>query len=489
MQRRKGIIIILLLFAVSILLRVPGINRPLSKHHEYNTAVILVNIESWRQSGGGDRYHYVPLLNYQHPGDKSTLDIPPVDPSGNILYMSFGPGWYVIPYFIYQLFHWPVKPIYLQVINLFFNLAAVVLLFLLCERLIPAGQTKRYETIVMACGLFMFSPGVLWYLGNGYVTTGIEMPFVFAALLVLLPMLRRPEAINMRRLLSLSLLIILLVYIDWFALFISLIIFIVLFFRTMKDRRYLRLLLTIAAACIAAVALPLLQFASYIGGEKLVMQLKHQFLFRSITSREPFRGLLGHVVQHIATSYLPVILLLVAAAGVIWWRKIKVSLIAGEAAFWGMYGGAVLLYNLVFLEWSAVHEFAMIPLSLLLVVPTARLAMMVAGGRGWYVVLVCYLGLASIQYYVINRPGAVSWSGARYDSYQQLGEQLQSVPGDHKIFMNSDWSAVIDYYAHRNITVMKDIDSASAYMRQWGIQKAVWVEQKDYRLERLIWLR
>jgi hypothetical protein len=486
MRRRKGILLIVLIFAASILLRLPGLNRPLSKHHEYNTAVILINIESWRQSGGGARYHYVPLLNYQHPGDKFKMNAPQIDTAGNVLYLSFGPGWYVIPYFFYQVFHWPASVIYLQVLNLFFHLAAVVMLFLLCEQLFPAGQTKRYETIVMVCSLFIFSPGILWYLGNGYVTTGIEMPFVFAALLMLAPMLRRPEEINGRRLLLLGLLIIILVYIDWFALFISVVAFVILFFRTIKERRYGWLLLTIALACVLAIALIVFQFASYIGMEKLLMQLKHQFLFRSIASKTPFLQLLGEVMQHMATSYLPVLILLAAGLGAMVWRKSALNFAADEKVFIGMYGVAVLLYNLVFIQWSAVHEFALIPLSLLLILPTARLMMTQVSTRGFYALLGCYITIAGLQYYIINRPGEFSWSGARYDSYQKLGEQLQSVPEDHKIFMNKDWSTVIDYYAHRNISEVKNIDSARAFMVEWGVRKAVWVEEREYRLIKIV---
>jgi len=487
MSRRKGIIVILLLFAGSVLLRLPNLNRPLSKHHEYNTAVILMNIESWRDGGGGWRYHYVPLLNYQHPGDKCTADLPQVDASGNILYLSFGPGWYVIPYFIYQVFHLPVEAVYLQVINLFFDLAAVLLLFLLCERLFPQGRSRRYESIVMACTLFMFSPGVLWYLGNGYVTTGIEMPFVFAALWVLIPMLQSPGEIRLGRCLLLSLLIIVLAYIDWFVLFLSLVTCLWILLRVRKDKRYAPLLFVVAASTLAAVALPMLQFASYAGVEKLVLCLKHQFLFRSIANkRASHLRLAGHVVGHIASSYLPMLVLLCAAFVLLLLRKIKISMGTGEWIFVVIYTSALLLYNVIFLEWSSVHEFALMPLSLLLAVLTARLTMMAAGPKRFYVVLSAYVIIACLQYYQINPPGRTARSGLSYDSYQKLGQQLRNVPADEKIFMDGSWTVVIDYYAHRNITTVKSIDSARAYMQRWGVEKAVWVEQRDYKLEKIV---
>jgi hypothetical protein len=486
MSRRKGIIVVLLLFIGSVLLRLPNINRPLSRHHEFNTAVILVNIESWRQSGGGSRYHYIPLLNYQHPGDKCPPISAQVDPSGNVLYVSFGPGWYVIPYFIYQVFDLPAEAKYLQVINLFFHLAAVVMLFLLCEVLFP--QDKRYESVVLTCCLFIFSPGVLWYLGNGYVLTGIEMPFVLAALLVLIPMLRSPAEINPRRLGKLGVLIIVLVYIDWFVLFLSFVTFIRLVFSVRKDGRYIPLLFVIGAASLAGVALLLLQFASYVGFEKLFLSLKYHFFVRSITgARSSFFSQLTMVMQHIASSYLPVVFLLAGVLGIMLRRKLKGGLTEREVIFLAIYASAVVLYNLFLLQWSAVHEFALIPLSVLLVVITARLTMRVVNNTGgFYAVMSSYIFIACVQYYLINRPGEVSVAGTRYDCYERFGRQLQNIPLDHKLFMDTTWNAAIDHYAHRNFTVVRNIDSARAFVQRWGVSKAVWIGQRDYKLEKIV---
>jgi len=158
----------------------------------------------------------------------------------------------------------------------------------------------------------------------------------------------------------------------------------------------------------------------------------------------------------------------------------------GEWIFVVIYTSALLLYNVIFLEWSSVHEFALMPLSLLLAVLTARLTMMAAGPKRFYVVLSAYVIIACLQYYQINPPGRTARSGLSYDSYQKLGQQLRNVPADEKIFMDGSWTVVIDYYAHRNITTVKSIDSARAYMQRWGVEKAVWVEQRDYKLEKIV---
>ena len=57
-------------FIIYLLVRLPNFNRPVSKHYEFNTAVILINIISWRQAGGGNHFYYTPVMNFQHTGDK-----------------------------------------------------------------------------------------------------------------------------------------------------------------------------------------------------------------------------------------------------------------------------------------------------------------------------------------------------------------------------------------------------------------------------------
>ena len=61
----------------------------------------------------------------------------------------------------------------------------------------------------------MYSPCTLWYFGNGYVNIDIQMPFIISFFLLIVPMLQSAENITSKKLLSLILLTLLLVYFDW----------------------------------------------------------------------------------------------------------------------------------------------------------------------------------------------------------------------------------------------------------------------------------
>ena len=490
LRRGQAWLIVLALFAISVLLRLPNLNRPLSKHHEFNTAVILANIDSWRQAGGGARFHYVPLLNYQNPGDRSTRHLANEDAQGNTLYLSFGPGWYVIPYFFYQLFGLPVQPVWLQIINLFFELAAVLLFFVLCGQLIADGRPGKYRTIVLASCLFMFSPGILWYLGNGYVNTGIMMPLVIGLIVLLIPMIQSPERIRLPRLLLLSLLIIVLVYIDWFVLFFSAVTGCWLLFRVRKEKKYWILFFTMALACLAGIAVIFFQFASYVGAENVGLSWQNRLAERSLTHRgESPSYMMLIILRHIVTCYFPAVALL-------GWSLVRLgSGIRGlafsklEQRILGAYAGAVVLYNLVLMDWSYEHEFALIPLSILLSILGARLAMAWVGRRSFYPVAGAFLLMAVLQYYLINRPGKVSRDGTPFDAYQRLGQGVRTIPNDYTLFMDDQWSAAVDFYAHRNIIMTKNIDSARAYVQRWGVPKAAWIQHDHYRFEKAVIIR
>ncbi len=306
MSRKNAFRILFVLYVASIVIRLPNLNRPVSKHHEFNTAVVLINIESWRQAGGGAVFHYTPLMNFQHPGDRHFDTGPHIDRLGNHLYLSYGPGWYLLPYFVYQLFQLPANPLYLQVINLLINLLSLVLLFYFFERLVPVALPKRYWIVLAGCAGFLFTPAILWYLGNGYVNIGIMMPLVITILLVLLPMIQDARMINTKNLIRLFLLLVALCYFDWFGFFLSAAAGLLIITRIRKEKKYLWLCFVLAGANLIGIGLVFLQFASYAGTAMVIHYWTLRFGERSMNGNETsLLGMIRLVIQHILTSYLP----------------------------------------------------------------------------------------------------------------------------------------------------------------------------------------
>ena len=303
-SRKRALCAVLYLFVLSLCIRLPNLNRAISKHYEFNTAVIMINIISWRQAGGGDKFHYTPVMNFQHAGDK----LPPnnlfVDNKGNTVYLSYGPGWYVIPYFFYQWFNLPAIPIYLEILNLVFHLVCVLLFFFLLEQLIPSEEPRKYYIITTGCIFMTFSPGVLWFLGNGYINIGIMMPFVIGVCLLILPMLNDPAKISASRLISMGFLNVILVYIDWYILFFSLVTSFIALVKLRRNKKYGWLVLVLILSVGSGIALVFFQYASYMGPEAVMGYWFHRFSYRGL-------NLAGSTFSKKSLIYLHISLLLI----------------------------------------------------------------------------------------------------------------------------------------------------------------------------------
>lgn len=457
--RKRALCVVLVLFMLSILIRLPNLNRAVSKHYEFNTAVVMINIISWRQAGGGDKFHYTPVMNFQHPGDK----LPPnnlfVDKNGNTVYLSYGPGWYVIPYFFYQLLNLPAVPIYLEILNLVFHVISVSLFFFLLEQLIPSGEPRRYSIIMAGCIFMTFSPGILWFLGNGYINIGIMLPFDIGVFLLVLPMLNDSAKISASRLVPLGILNVVLIYIDWYILFFSLLTSIVALFKFRLDKKYGWLLFVLILSVASGIVLVFIQFASYMGQEAVAGYWFHRFSDRGLNlAGSSFTKKLSYLLAYFLTSYLPLIILLLISFLNGWRRKILPVWSDSEILFLRLFTASLLFYNFLLFDWSTDHEFAILPWSILISFIAARLIGSLTNKMA-YRMMGFFIILAVAQYYYINRPGPIARDGLPYDRFKKLGESLSHIPPDYSICINLEQNPMVEYYAGRNI--LRAADSLS----------------------------
>jgi len=472
----------MLLFVASIIVRIPNINRPLSKHYEFNSAVILINTISWRQAGGGDLFHYTPVMNFQNPGDKFVPINLGFDQKGNSIYLSFGPGWYVIPYFIYQIFKLPAVPLYLQIINLLFHLLTVCMFFCFLDMIITRKYANKYFVITAGCFLLIFSPGVLWFMGNGYINTGIMMPFCLAVLMIILPMLMDPGKISAARLCILGMLIILLVYIDWYILFFSFICGIIALYKFRKNKKYGWLIFVLMISVSLGIGLIYFQFTSLVGQQAVINYWRTRSSERTLHITDvTLLKKISFVLLYFLTSYLPLILvsffIFLKNGG----KRVFRDWSKSELLFVQITGTSLLLYNLFLFNWSAEHEFSILPWCVFLCFVSGRL--LGSLDRHRWVLLSAFASTAIFQYYWINLPGPVSRNGTPYASFENLGKSLKKIPPEYTICIDLEQNPMVEYYAGRNLLRIHDTGSIKNVIKELGIKKAVWVNQKDYLLE------
>jgi hypothetical protein len=103
---RKTLPILLVAFLLSVAVRLPQLGRPLSKHHEFCTAVTLRVLQVWWDNGI-EKYRYNPVMTYNNEADKFINNFANatgkvVDEEGNFYYVSHPPFAYYFPYIVFK---------------------------------------------------------------------------------------------------------------------------------------------------------------------------------------------------------------------------------------------------------------------------------------------------------------------------------------------------------------------------------------------------
>jgi hypothetical protein len=457
---------LLLIMLATVALRMPNLNRPLSKHHEFNTAVVLTNALSWQQAGGAAPFGFTPLMNFQGPANKLLEKGPHTDSLGNHVYLSFGAGWYVLPYCLFSMFHIPFTPLALQWLNILISLLTIVLLYRLLVRV-----TGQHHIALAATSLFACMPATLWYGGNGYVTTSIMLPLVIAVLGYWHGYATQAH-VHFRSLAGLAVSGIALCYFDWVAVFLLGGMAFWAAIKSFNQRQFILLTLVCTGTVVVAVWLILAQFAGYLGWQQVLQYWTGRFAERSTdTSQAPGIVLWWRLMLNQVTSFGPLLLVLAA--------RLKMSkAVYPKMPYWLMAAAAsVVLYNLVFFNWSALHEFAWMAAGL---VATLLLAVEILPNfspRRLRAVTTAAC-LASVALYnFINLPGPTNWKGERYDTYLIDGTTIaQQVPPDAFIFTTADNQKITEYYARRTFQVVASREAALKLIAHHQVKKAVWLQ-------------
>ena len=245
--------ILFLFFALSVVVRLPNLNRPLSKHHELNPALVLINSEEWDRKTP-QFYHYIPVHSYHFPGDQ-ILDKSNDLAHGYVVNTTFGALWYIMPYGFFHLVGAAPSPLSLQVFNILLQLITVILIFRLAKHLFKSDKDASLKALI-ACIIYLFSPSPLWFHGNGYVHEIAVLPFIFAACLTYLRILESQKTSAFQYLL-LTFLIIAGILCDWLMCFVAAAMFATSFYNwiKVKDAKQIKILCCTTLAVIAAISI------------------------------------------------------------------------------------------------------------------------------------------------------------------------------------------------------------------------------------------
>ena len=168
-SRNKNLLLLLFLFAVSIAMRLPNLNKSLARHHEWLSAHVLVTETAWNKASISE-YYFSPVYKY---GEDITLqaDFFSVvkDKNANTYYVSYPPFCFIAPYLFFKLFCLTPSFFGLQIFSLLIQLFTALILVSLIYKV--KQKNMREDIYVPALGAFavyVFSTANLWFCCNVY---------------------------------------------------------------------------------------------------------------------------------------------------------------------------------------------------------------------------------------------------------------------------------------------------------------------------------
>lgn len=465
---RKHCLLVFTLFLLSVVIRLPTLNRPLAKHHEFCTAVSLRIMQIWHQEGiASSRFN--PVMTYPNPADRFINNYASgsgkmIDPAGNYYYVSHPPLAYYLPFAVFSMLGIPPDVLPIESFNLVVHLLCGIGIFLILQTLMPFQNNLPALSGYTA---YMFSPGTLWFHSNIYMADILVQFFFICGVYVAL---KWSAEHNRRWTVLLGVSTFLMTYTSWLGVFFCLVIMGVCI-----RQRSLKQAMVLAACPAAALLLTAFQYSRIAGWDALGQEWLTRFLERSGGSSWNIFPAITIITKNYLTSYLPLII----ATGVLlifYFRRIS-GASSIFVRFFLFSAVPVILLHVVLPDYSG-HDFTTLYGGLFLAVFFGMLLSFAAqkSRRAWMAaVITLVVSFSIVQYYYINPPGEYSRKGDRYADFHDIGKSIATLSAaDEVVFLEGiKASAEIVFYAGRNIRQIHDEREAADFLRTHPIAQGV----------------
>jgi len=470
------------------------LNRPLSKHHEFVTAVSLRVLDIWDQEGAM-KYDFNPVMNYpgeanKHINNWASTTGKIIDDEGNYYYISHPPFAYILPHLVFKILHVKPSVLAIQIFHLFINFISALFIYLIVCLL---GQQKpflkTYWSGVIGFSIYLFSQGVLWFQCNTYMSDMLVHLFFILNVYIILKLLIRKRFFSPKYLVWYAIVLFLMIYTSWLGVFFAFSVFLYSLIKLRKTKVFIPLNLITLFVSIAAIALFTYQYSLINGFDNYLDQMMNRMGDRGSAMASGgiltiLKGLAFGVIQMLKgylTSYLPLFLLLGSFVYLTFSKtKLRIVFTKNGYRFLWLSTLPVILLHFFLLNYSG-HDFVSLYGSLFLSVLIAILYDKLKNAKTLSIFQL-RLGIGIVilssiaSYYYINRPGDLSLKGVAYASSKELGEQIaRDSFEDEVIFIQGNLSVdpQIIYYAHRNILKVKDAAEAQRFLLAHGIDEGI----------------
>ena len=477
---RRHLLILLVAFAVSVAVRWPLLNRPLSGHHELCTALTLVALHNW-QHDGFLHHHGAPAITFSGTANlipPGYTDAPGLR-DGVLYYLSHPPLAFDLPHALLSLTGTAPNAMGLQLFNLFFHLLKACALYLIVRELLPQGNAALFAAL-----LYLFMPAPLWFHGNVYMSDMFVQNAWVWHVLVVLRVLRRGSSISWRAAALCALTLFVTTIISWPGVWAGITLGAAAIWQWRRQNDGTRLRLVGAAMLSVGVALAYTawRWLQVVDAETLLEYFSGRFAERGTTGTLGAMDNLAAIALNYRINWLPLALPLV----IFGWRLRAVRSSTNDLPLFALLTALPSLLEHAFLLQYSRHDFTTLKAGLLLC-GLAGLGLAALKAR-WSWALMVAVCISGALYFKRNNDLG---SGATVPAYQdfQVGTMVARMAGPQDMAFTLGFAAEpqMAWPAKRTFFHVRDQEHARAMLREKGLKRGL-IVKKEGLVRRLEWV-
>lgn len=492
--------ILIVLFVISVVVRLPNINRPLGAHYEWVSAHILITEQVWYEEGAWEHY-FVPAMTYPGAANRNISNDARMKNSEGIWYYTSGPPFiWIAPYLFFKVMGIYPDVLPLQVFCLIVHFVCALLIYLLVQELTPKRNAAIYQVpAFLASTVYLFTPASLWFHCNVYSGVFLNIIFIIAGAYLFVRFLDGESGIG--HYIKMGVLAFFMFYTGYFGVF---------FFSVMglyaivycDKKAAFKLICSITVGAFVGGTLFLIQYSTVDGFMSILEYLFGRYLFVSGTAEISDKGLHVYdlsawwrVLHHYDKAYGHILLFsfVLSVVSISLGRdRLRVKL-AGMDRRWIAVALItvlpVLMEHVVLFNYTSVHGFSVMPMlvaistftglglsSLISKLETTRHKRELNGNIASILVVFALVVFVSVgEYRQQNANG--------HSLYKTMGETIaKTAKSDEVVFLDAgglflnthgDIIPHIVFYAHRNIAAWKDREAAEKLITLNGAARGV----------------
>jgi len=469
---RRHLFILLAAFCMSLLVRWPLLNRPLSGHHELCTALVLIALHNWHHDGF-TAHHGAPAITFTGPADlipPGYTDAPGLR-DGKLYYLSHPPLAFDMPHALFALTATEPNVLGLQLFNIIFHLLTAIGLYFIVRELQREGQAPLFASL-----LYLFMPAPLWFHGNVYMSDMFVQNAWVWHVLVVLRALKYTSSLTWQAAIWCAITLFITTSISWPGVWAGIALCTILFWRLLahRDARSVRLYL----AAIVGVGLGLAYIAwrwlQVVDTQDLLGYFVGRYAERGTASVHGTTSIFGSLALNYRISWLP---LLLPLALLLWKRK---TIALGSRSLWlfvALTGLPVLLEMFFLLEYTG-HDFTALKAGLLLCG---------LGGLGlsalhvrWSLAALAATCVAGVLYFYRTNP-PLQVEDSRFTKQMEQGMDIANeARSDEMVFtLGFTPEPQVQWYAKRTLFRVDDAERARELLHASGNRKGILFRETD----------